>query len=35
MKQEGKEDPSLHNININDTIQVFCDIEKNNGIFFN
>lgn len=34
MKQEGKEDQRLHNININDTIQVFCDIEKNNGTIF-
>ena len=30
MKQEIKEDPTLENININDTIQVYFDIEKCN-----
>lgn len=31
MNKEGKEEPSLYNISLNDIIQVYCEIEKDYG----
>ena len=33
MRQDSKEEPSISNISINDTIQVYCDIEKDNSMY--
>lgn len=31
MRQDNKEEHTIDNITINDIIQVYCDIEKNNS----
>jgi hypothetical protein len=31
MKQDNKEEPSLNNISVNDTVEVLCDIENSHS----